>query len=448
MPGLLARVPHALSANAALIRAFRRSPTAFLDVLAARGARTTPLRMGLERLLLLDDPGQVWELLTTHARSTAKGRGLVRAKLLLGEGLLTSEGEVHLRHRRALQPAFHPGRIAEYQEHFAQAARRSAERWSDGGNVDLVAEMSAMTLDGAGTALFGADLRETAPQVARALTDLLEGFRVAMAPGGPRLLRSPLPIARRVGSAKAELDSVVDDLLRGARADDAPPGPVLDLLTSQPNFSVRQVRAEVMTLLLAGHETTAMALTWALAAIDQTPAVRVRLEAEWDEAGRERVPASGRGDRLPLTMAVLAETLRLWPPSWMFSRRVLEPLTLGGRPVPAGTMCLISPYLLHRDPQWWTDPGQFRPDRWLTSQPGHGARFDPKAPGQPRGAYLPFGAGPRMCIGEQFAWTEAAIVLAELGQAWRLHVHETPRPGPSSMTLRPDGSVPATTVRR
>jgi cytochrome P450 len=307
--------------------------------------------------------------------------------------------------------------------------------------------MSALTLDGAGTALFGADLRAAAPRISGALTDLLAGFRLAMAPGGSRLLRSRLPVARRIRAAKADLDGIVDDLLRAARDDGTSLGPVLDLLTSQPGFTDEQVRSEVMTLLLAGHETTAMALTWTLAAIDQAPAVRAELEAEWDAAG-EASPAAGTAVDLPRTRAALAESLRLWPPSWMFSRRILEPLTLGGRSVPAGTMCLVSPYLLHRDPRWWPEPERFRPDRWLTSEPGQGVRFDPRAPGPPRGAYLPFGAGPRMCIGEQFAWTEAATMLAELGRTWRVRVHDAPQPGPSSMTLRPRGTVRATTSRR
>ena len=152
---------------------------------------------------------------------------------------------------------------------------------------------------------------------------------------------------------------------------------------------------------------------------------------------------------LPLTTAVLAETLRLWPPSWMFSRRVLEPLALGGRTISAGTMCLISPALLHRDTRWWVEPDQFRPHRWLRREPGQPDRFDPKAPGQPRGAFLPFGAGPRMCIGEQFAWAEAATMLAELGRTWRVHLTTAPvKPGPSSMTLRPKDPVKATTLRR
>jgi cytochrome P450 len=133
----------------------------------------------------------------------------------------------------------------------------------------------------------------------------------------------------------------------------------------------------------------------------------------------------------------------------MFSRRIVEPLSLGGRPVPAGIMCLISPALLHRDPRWWAEPDQFRSQRWLRRQPGEPDRFDPKAPGQPRGAFLPFGAGPRMCIGEQFAWAEAATVLAELGRTWRIHMINAPlTPGPSSMTLRPKDPVRATTSRR
>jgi cytochrome P450 len=442
---ILTRSAGSVGVNLALMRAFRRSPRDFLDVLVASGARTVPLRMGPERVLLVDDATQVWELLTTHAPRTGKGRGLVRARQLLGEGLLTSEGEDHRRHRRALQPAFHPQRIADYRVHFAGAARRTADRWTDGGKIDLVAEMSAMTLDGAGVALFGSDLREPAPQIARALTDLLAGFRLAMAPGGPALLRSPLPVAIRVRSAKDELESVVDDLIGGRWISQPGPGPVLDLLASHPELTEGEIHDEVMTLLLAGHETTAMALTWALASIDQAPAVRADLEAEWDRP----VLAGQLSDALPMTTAVLAETLRLWPPSWMFSRRILEPVVLGGRTLQVGTMCLISPALLHRDPRWWAEPEQFRPDRWLRHEPGKADRFDPKCPGQPRGAYLPFGAGPRMCIGEQFAWSEAATMLAGLGRRWRLIVDDAQlTAGRSSMTLRPNGPVHATTSLR
>ena len=397
-PDLLVRSARSLTVNVRLMRAFRRSPMDFLEALVDSGASTIPLRMGPERVLLVDDATQVWDLLTTHARRTAKGRGLVRARLLLGEGLLTSEGDRHLRHRRALQPAFHPQRISDYLADFARAARHTADRWSDGGDIDLVAEMSAMTLAGAGTALFGSDLRAPAPQITGALTNLLAGFRLAMAPGGPILLRSPLPVAIRVRSAKVELESIVDDLIRGRWAGDTAPGPVLNLLASHPELTAGQVRDQVMTLLMAGHETTAMALTWALAAIDQAPVVRADLEAEWD--ARPEAPAAGElAYPLPLTTAVLAETLRLWPPSWMFSRRLLEPVVLGGRTLPVGTMCLVSPALLHRDPRWWDEPDQFRPDRWLRRTPGQPDRFDPKGPGQPRGAYLPFGAGPRIVSG-------------------------------------------------
>jgi cytochrome P450 len=447
--------------NLALLKAFRRSPIDFLDLLVARGASEVPIRVGPERVLLLNDPAQVWELLTVHCRRTQKDRGLVRARLLLGDGLLTSEGEEHLRQRRALQAAFHPQRIAGYLGSFAAAVRRAADRWSDGAEIDLIAEMSALTLDGVGTALFGTDLRDSTPQITRALADLLAGFRLAMAPGGVVLLDSPLPTARRVRRAKAELENIVDDLVRHRPAEHAGPSTVLDLLTDQPEFTDQQIRDQVMTLLLAGHETTAMALTWALAAIDQAPAVRAALEAEWDAridgvrdvpAGtwsRDKPPGTLPSVTLPVTTAVLAEALRLWPPSWMFSRRVVKPLALSGRTVSAGTMCLISPALLHRDPRWWTAPNEFRPQRWLRRESGQSDRFDPKAPGQPRGAFLPFGAGPRMCIGEQFAWSEAATVLAELGRTWRIHLTGgPPSPGPSSMTLRPKDPVKATSSRR
>jgi cytochrome P450 len=423
------------------MRAFRRSPIDFIDLLVASGASAQPLRVGPERVLLLDDPQRIWELLTAHSRRTQKGRGLVRARLLLGDGLLTSEGEAHLRQRRALSAAFHPQRISGYLGSFAAAARRASDRWSDGGEINLVEEMSALTLDGVGTALFGSDLRAATPHITGALADMLTGFRLAMAPGGVLLLRTPLPAAQRVRRAKAELEGVVDDLVRRRRTTGPAVEPtVLDLLVDQPEFDDQHVKDQVMTLLLAGHETTAMALTWALAAIDQAPTVRAELEAEWD----------ARDDhQLPLTTAVFAETLRLWPPSWLFSRRVIEPLTLGGRAVPTGIMCLVSPALLHRDSRWWTEPDRFQPERWLRREHGQPDRFDAKAPGQPRGAFLPFGAGPRMCIGEQFAWAEAAIMLGELGRTWRIRINTPPLlPGPSSMTLRPKDPVTATTSRR
>jgi cytochrome P450 len=427
--------------NLRLLYAFRRSPIDFLDLLVARGASRELLRVGPERVLLLDDPKQILELLTVHSRRTQKGRGLVRARLLLGDGLLTSEGEAHLRQRRVLSAAFHPQRISGYRGSFTAAARRASDRWSDGGEINLVDEMSALTLDGVGTALFGSDLRAAAPRITRALVDMLTGFRLSLAPGGVLLLRTPLPAAQRVRRAKAELEHLVDDLVRRRRAAGPAVGPtVLDLLVDQPEFDDQHVRDQVMTLLLAGHETTAMALTWALAAIDQAPAVRAELEAEWDARDDQQ---------LPLTTAVLAETLRLWPPSWLFSRRILEPLTLGGRAVPAGIMCLVSPALLHRDRRWWTEPDRFQPERWLRREHGQPDRFDARAPGQPRGAFLPFGAGPRMCIGEQFAWAEAASMLAEVGRTWRIQLTATPlHPGPSSMTLRPKDPVCAITSRR
>ena len=437
----------------ALVRAFRRSPLDFLDQLRTAGAAQAPIRIGPERILLLDEPVDVWTLLTTHARRTVKGRGTARARVLLGDGLLTSEGETHQRHRRAVQEAFHPRRMAGYRNCFAAAARRTSSGWSAGRPIDLVAEMSATTLDAVGAALFGAQVRDVAPRVGPALADLLAGFRLAMAPGGYALLRSPLPLARRVRRAQSELDRIVDDVLRGRRAG---PGSgaertVLDLLAAHPEFGDRETRDEILTLFLAGHETTAMALTWAFVAIDQTPGLRTRLEAEWETS------SDGADDR-PLTAAVLTETMRMWPPSWLFTRRLSEPIELGGRRLPTGMMCLVSPALLHRDPRWWPEPDEFRPERWLRPSPKSGNEerttsesaqlFDAKSPGQPRGAYLPFGAGPRMCIGEQFARVEAVTMLAELGRNWRVHIGEPPSPGPSSMTLRPKGPVSATVSRR
>jgi cytochrome P450 len=436
----------------ALVR-LRRSPTRFFCDLAAEHPVTARVTIGPERAVVVNDPSLARELLTTRAKVTVKGRGLARARFLLGDGLLTSEGEVHRERRRRVQPAFARDRLDDYRAAMGAAARGLAARWSDGQCVDLGAEMSGLTLDIVGRTLFGVDVRSRSPEVADALDDVLRSFRLAMLPAGGLLLRSPLlPAGRRMRRARRRLDDVVADLVEAHRSDSRSPGgrehraTVLEILVGSTggsdSLTDTEIRDEVMTLLLAGHETTAVAMTWTLAALSEHPDVLAELETEWASAGAE-APVTD----LPLTTAVVAEALRLWPPAWIVGRRATSSFTLGPEHVAAGMLCLVSPYALHRDPRFWSDAGEFRPRRWLR---GHDDPvFDPVAPGQPRGSYLPFGAGPRVCAGESFAWTELVTVLAAVGARWRVTLAgPMPVPGRPTVTLRPRGPVRAVVSAR
>jgi cytochrome P450 len=432
------RPPRSLS----VLRGLRRSHVDLLCKLAADHPEQVWFRLGPERVLMVNNADLAWQLLTTHAGQTIKGRGLTRARVLLGDGLLTSEGPRHLKNRRALQPAFHRAQVTNYLQCFETAAANTSASWQDGDSIDLVSEMAALTLDAAGVALFGTDLRQHAPQIGHALGDFLGSFRTSMFPGGPLLLRSPLPTGRRLRKARHILDQMVEELVTTRRKSGALGNTnVLDLLLNGiVELSDQQIRDEVMTLLLAGHETTAMALTWAFAAIDANPGVRALLEAEWAQPRPDTAAEVMR--RLPYTTATIAETLRLWPPAWAIGRRAKEQIVLGNITVPPGSICFLSPLSLQRDPRWWTEPLEFRPERWLTREGDGPLQFDPRTPGHPRGAYLPFGAGPRICIGEHFAWVESISMLAEIGRAWKVQIEAPPlRPGRPSVTLRPQSAA-------
>jgi cytochrome P450 len=395
-----------------------RRPTDFLDRVVAGSPTMAHFRLGREHMYLLGTPELIRGLLLGHGRVVAKGRGLEQARRLLGQGLLTSEGELHRRQRRLLQPAFHPTRIRTYAEQMQAAAAdlTATGRWRDGEVRDVAADMGDLTLRIVGRTLFDTDLAADSAGVANALTTFLGRAPRTLLPGGPLLNRLPLPSTRRLAEADGDLDRVVYRLIAEHRAA-GDSGDMLSMLlaardddgTAMPD---RQVRDEVLTLMLAGHETTANALAWAWLLLDRHPEAADRLHAEVDAL--PAAPGYDDLDRLPWTHAVVAETMRLYPPSWTIGRRLLADVTLEGWTVPARSICLASQWVTHRDPRWWTEPLAYRPERWLDAT----GRYDEAAPGQPRGAYFPFGMGRRVCIGESFAWTEAVLVLAALARDW------------------------------
>ncbi len=437
-----------------LFSSMPRLPGRLADVVAVTDG-VARMRGRLLPVAVVADPALARTILTRPTGFGA-GRGIQALALTFGQGLLTSSGDLHRRQRRLVQPAFHSRRLTAYaRDAVALAAARSAA-WPDGAGVELTAEMSSLTLEFVGRTLFGTDVRDEVAEVSAAQHALLEAFPRLMSPYGLLLARWPTPFRRRLRAQIARLDGVVDRVI-AAREASGDTGDVISMLMAVRDDETgegmprRQVRDEVLTLLLAGHETTAVALSWAWYELSRTPAARAALDTELATPDGAQALADAAWDRLPVTRAVVAETLRLHPPAYVLSRRPTEDVVVdlpgGSYRFGRGTAVVISPYALHRDERsWGPDAGEFLPSRWLDGD----GRFDEGAPGQPRGAYLPFGAGARMCIGAGFALMEAVLLLARLAQDWAPEVDParpsmrptvTLRPGPLQAVLR--ARVPA-----
>ena len=416
----------------------------FLGEVAREYGDAASFRLGGERYLLLNHPDLIRDVLVTHQRLFAKGRALEQARRLLGNGLLTSEGETHLRQRRLAQPAFHRDRVAGYGETMVRCAARARDRWRDGQTLDMHAEMMRVTLAIVGKTLFDADVEGDAEEIGHALEDTLAAFSLSMLPFGEWLERVPLPATRRLMRARATLDRTIYRLIAERRASGEDRGDLLSMLMQATDtdgdgtgMSDEQLRDEALTLFLAGHETTANALSWTWYLLSQHPDVAARLHEEVDALGHE--PAFADLPTLSFARRIVSESIRLYPPAYAIGRRALEPYSFAGFTVPARTIVLVSTYLQHRDPRWWAEPDRFDPDRWT-----------PEATAaRPKFSYFPFGAGTRVCIGEQFAWSEAVLVLATLAQRWKPEmVPGHPVVLQPRITLRPKHGLRMTLRRR
>jgi cytochrome P450 len=420
------------------VLALKRNRLEFLQRMARHGD-VAHVRIGPQPVYLFRHPDAIKEILVTQHRNFIKGRGLQRAKRLLGEGLLTSEGAFHLRQRRLAQPAFHRQRIAGYAATMAAYAERAAARWRDGQETDIAEEMMRLTLAIAGKTLFDADVEDEAEEIGEALTAALEMFSLALLPGAELMDRLPLPHTRRFNRARARLDAVVYRMIDERRASGEDRGDLLSMLMLARDtdgdggaMTDEQVRDEAMTILLAGHETTANALAWTWDLLGRHEAVEHRLHAEADALGSRPL---GMDDvaHLPYTRMVLAESMRLYPPAWVVGYRAVNACTVADWDIPPRALCVMSQFIVHRDERWFPDPERFDPERWTPERQAERPRF----------AYFPFGGGPRQCIGEQFAWTEGVLLLATIARRWRIRPlrHAMAEPYPV-FTLRPGGGVP------
>jgi cytochrome P450 len=396
-----------------------RNPLAMMIAMEREYGDIAHYRIGPQHLFFFNHPDLIRDVLVTQQKNFHKSRGLERAKRLLGNGLLTSEGEFHLRQRRLVQPAFHRQRIATYAVTMTDFAERMRSQWSDGQAVDMHTEMMRLTLGIVAKTLFDADVDSEAAEIGNAMTTAFESFNYAMLPFTEYLEKLPLPAVRRFNAARDRLDRTIYRMITERRASGDDRGDLLSMLLMAQDtegdgtgMSDLQLRDEALTLFLAGHETTANALTWTWYLLSLHPDAEARLHTEIGEALSGRLPQYEDLQKLPYTRMVLAESMRLYPPAWAIGRRAIEGFHAREYDVPAGSVVLMSQYIMHRDARFFPEPERFDPGRWTPEAQASRPKF----------SYFPFGGGARVCIGEQFAWMEGVLLLATLAQQWRMRL--------------------------
>ncbi|MCB0036310.1 MAG: cytochrome P450 [Anaerolineales bacterium] len=398
------------------------------------------LRFGRLDAHLLSHPAHAQYVLQDNNRNYVKGQRLVQSQQLLGNGLLTSEGDFWRKQRRLMQPAFHRQHIHAFGETMTSATAVMLDRWAKNSQpLDVAQEMMQLTLDIVTRTLFSAQLTSAdRAQVAVLMPHLLRSTRqqVIQPLGRLRFLSN-----RRHAQHIAQLDHLIYRIIAERRANPIDTPDLLGLLLaaqdeeSGAGMSDKQLRDEALTIFLAGHETTANLLTWAWMLLSQHPDVRQQLYQEVDTVLDGRLPTTADLPQLTYTRMVIDETLRLYPPAWMLIRTAVNDDLIDDYHIPAGTGVLVSPYLIHHHPRFWPNPEGFDPQRFAADETNK----------RPRYAYIPFGGGPRLCIGNNFALMEATLIMAMIAQRYKLNLIPGQRIEPeTAITLRPRDGVQVT----
>ena len=404
---------------------------------------------GLYTSYLLTHPADVERVLQTNAHNYVKGRSYQKFRESTGNGLLISDGELWRRQRRLVQPAFHRRHLDAFAAVMAREAEAQVARWrpfaARGETLDAAAEMMRLTLRVVGLTMFSTDLTDEADMIGRSL-DVIRAHAIRRMWQPVSIPANwPTPGNLRFRRALAEGDRVINSLIDARRTGRVENEDLLSLLIKAHDeetgagMSDEQLRAEAVTIIGAGHETTAVTLSWLWYLLSGHREVEERLHAELERELGGRTPTMEDLPRLRYAAMVCEETMRLYPPAWALSRTALGPDAYGGYPIAAGSEALLLPYVTHRHPDFWDDPEKFDPER-----------FDPgRAAARPRFAHFPFGGGPRQCIGQHFAMAEMLIVLAAIAQRFTLRLAPGHEVEPeASITLRPRGGLPVTLRER
>jgi len=401
----------------------------------------------------INHPSLIEDFFLKDAAKHHRGLVIQRSIAVLGQGLLTSEEPLHMRQRRLAQPAFHRGRIAGYADTIGQQALAMTARWRPGTTIDMHEEMLAIALRIVGKCLFDLNVESDAEvkKISSAVDAFMGFLPLAFLPFSQHIQKLPLPAMKRIRKGIVELDELIYGMIAQRRADPADRGDLLSMLMAavdseatkgeSATMSDTQLHDECVTVMLAGHETTANALSFALWLLARHPEVQQAVSDEARAVFEDRAPAAEDYAKLKYTTQVFAETLRLYPPVWVTARTCNEPYEIAGYRIEKGSILIAPQFVVHRDAKWWDDPLRFDPGRFA----------DDKKSSRPRYSFFPFAGGSRQCIGEGLAWMEGVFVLAVVARDWRLTLPE----GASeeiaynpAISLRPKAGVPVVVQRR
>jgi cytochrome P450 len=429
-----------------LIEMRRTDPPTFFLNLARKHGDVVWYRLAGTDVYQLSHPDHIQELLVSNIHTYNKGdldKRILRQTL--GNGLLLSDGDFWKRQRKLVAPAFHANRIASYAETMVDFTGKVMSGWTDGTQIEMHREMTRLTLFIVSKTLYDADVTESADGIGELVTTLAHIGNKQYVQGFVPPSWLPIPQVTDARQAVQALNGIIMPIIEARRRSGEDRGDLLSMLLMAQDedgsqMSDQQVRDEAVTLFLAGHETTSNALSWAWALLSQHPEAEARLHAELDSVLEGRTPTFADLPKLPFTDAVFKEAMRLYPPAWALTgRQPQEDVQLAGYTIPKNSVVITFPYVVHRDSRWFENPDAFRPERWLD---GLEKRI-------PKYAYFPFGGGPRVCVGNQFALMEGKLILAAMASRYRFCLTQ---PGPigydAAITLRPKGGLPMRVERR
>ena len=423
-------------------QAFRQNAAQFMADSAAQYGDLVHYKALGKDVYQLNHPALVEDFFLKDAHRHHRGLVMERARDVLGHGLLTSEEPLHMRQKRLAQPAFHRARIAAYAGVIAAQAEAMTARWGNGEARDLRGEMLAIALRIVGKCLFdfNVDSEAEVRRISSAVDAFMGFLPVAFLPFPELVKRLPLPSMRRIQRGREELDALIYGMIRERRSQPEDRGDLLSMLMAATDPEERtsaasssrmtdvQLRDECLTILLAGHETTANALSFALWLLARHPEVQERVSAECRAVLGDRPPVAADYGRLTYTTQVFSEALRLYPPVWVTARKCAESYEIAGYRVPVGAVIVASQFVVHRDGRWFDDPLKFDPSRFS----------EEKKAGRPRYSFFPFAGGSRQCIGEGLAWMEGVFVMAVICREWRLRL---PAGAPQEIDFNPSVSL-------